>query len=238
MERIAALEHAIGAAIQQHPYSVAHDLNSEPGWCIFRYKAGAAADPSWGVCVGEILHNHRAALDEVAWQLAKRNVRRKPRKSTQFPICAFLKSKHPKKGTGYYRAIAPNQLVDIASQHRPFFERQQPYHSRNGRRHDPLWLLKEMNDSDKHHTIHVVLVAYRGVGISFAAPLVVTAGSGVAVNRIGATKVGGPAKPLIDGAELFRGKAGFAKHPECVKVDLQYEVHFGGASGPAKMTCL
>lgn len=234
MEGIAALERAIGAAIAQYPYPVVADLNSEPGSCIFKYKAGASADPVWGVRVGEILHNQRAALDEVAWQLAKRNVRRRPHKRTQFPICAFLKSKHPQKGAGYYNAIAPLQLADIAPKDRQCFMKQQPYHKRNGGRNDPLWLLKELNDSDKHHTMHVVLVAYRGFGISFTAPLVVTAGPGLTVNRVRATKVGGPAKPLTDGAELFRGRAGFAKHPECVKVDLQYEVHFGSTAGPAK----
>lgn len=35
-------------------------------------------------------------------------------------------------------------------------------------------------------------------------------------------------------ARSYSGKAGFAKHPECVKVDLQYEVHFGSTAGPAK----
>lgn len=162
-EHIASLKSAIHSVchIQKNPLRVKLDTNKREN--IIRAKNVPLVDPVWGVFVGEVLHNLRSALDNLVWQVAKLNVpdlaaaygTKTPR--MQFPI--FMHP-HPLKGGGdskcFHGVGIKTHLEFVDPKHRSMFEAQQPYFGKNGRERDPLWVLKHLNDIDKHQIIQPV----------------------------------------------------------------------------------
>lgn len=106
---------------------------------------------AWGLILGDIASNYRAALDHTAWAMVCRG-RRPPDTLTEkqqrrviFPI-----AKSPKGLTGQLPERLPGAgRADIA-----FVRRYQPYH--RGKRVSPLHalsILARLNNHDKHRTV-------------------------------------------------------------------------------------
>jgi hypothetical protein len=104
--------------------------------------------------LGDFLHNLRASLDYLIWQLVIANHKIAPAKQ-QFPIGedepwfdskvdSWLAGVH-KGAIGIIRGLQPFD---------PSFEREPKLH--------PLWLLNELENSDKHRLVHVVSLSPYG----------------------------------------------------------------------------
>lgn len=105
-----------------------------------------------GVLVGDIVHNLRSALDQVAWQLARLSKPKKsPPRGTYFPICATQKTSDSKTTQDKQRGINARYVKVIRSV--------QPFASGA---HGPLLLLSTLSIRDKHRVINVVAVAAEG----------------------------------------------------------------------------
>jgi hypothetical protein len=97
--------------------------------------------------VGDCLHNLRAALDYIVWDLAGT----KGTRSHQFPIV--------EDSTEFWKqAIKRGRLADVDPAAQTDIEKLQPYHGRNGARNHPLWLLNELVNADKHHALVLTAV--------------------------------------------------------------------------------
>lgn len=114
----------------------------------------------WSVAVGEIMHNLRATLDNLVWQLVL-GADEEPGQQHEFPIAS---------DEGWYEKRAPGKLLHVPAAARTVIDQVQPY--RRPPEHlriHPLWVVHNLNRVDKHHLLHVV-AAYPSGGQFEATP--------------------------------------------------------------------
>lgn len=175
---IGALEEEINDFIKAGRYGVVvAERNPNTGKYALRAVTTSEAEPplEWSIAVGEIAHNLRSALDHLACQLAL--TEHPPSEAlfekTSFPIYLYGpgSSKPAKKRWSETRRA----LEFISRRHRTILERLQPYSRRDRDRPgpipsrvpsgglNPLWLLHEINNADKHRLIQVTARIARGM---------------------------------------------------------------------------
>ncbi|HSR07631.1 MAG TPA: hypothetical protein VLM42_10800 [Bryobacteraceae bacterium] len=108
--------------------------------------------PLIAMLAGEFAYCLRSGLDQLAWQLALLNVKRRPRSSTSFPIRGIKPP--PPKGFG-------DAIKDILPAAFQVIESFQPYHRGAAYRGHPLWILNELCITDKHYMMPVNSTACR-----------------------------------------------------------------------------
>lgn len=162
-----ALQTAFQRFFKRYPYRVAvAEFDKKAGHHNLRVKSGPSTLPDeWGVLIGEIAHNLRSALDGLVCQLALAADRRRTwrfcdKRKTGFPV--FLRGPRAKGGHHLTRAM----LDYLQDRHAARIESFQPYKRGNGHRDSPLWLLHELNNSDKHRLITVVTVVAGGIHLT------------------------------------------------------------------------
>jgi len=121
------------------------------GQIIFRFGKVKPVPTNFGIIAGEILHNLRSPLDYLACRMVERAGGR-PDGTTAFPICLNKTEFNPE---------VARKMPGISKRELEYVERVQPYQTTNKREH-PLWLLKSLNDIDKHRVLHVCGLATSG----------------------------------------------------------------------------
>jgi hypothetical protein len=123
-----------------------------------------------GVCIGEIAHDLRSALDGLVYQLGVLDgASEEALTRTQFPV--FLKQrvlgcrgkcrgKLPHFTCGGLKLIEP-----LSPEHQAAIKRFQPYRSVNLGKRSPLYFLHELNNADKHRLLQVVGAKPAGYGV-------------------------------------------------------------------------
>ena len=145
LQHLEAFENRIQWLGGNNPYSVGINRDGETGYYFVTATIPQAPPNEWGLLISEFSHNLRAALDNLVWQLAlKRTIA--PFDYAGFPVY-LSQSGFNSGGNRLVTDLSPLQQVMI--------ERTQPYHRRNPRR-DPLWLLHQINNADKHRFLPVV----------------------------------------------------------------------------------
>lgn len=156
-EHIRTLHLQIDAFVHGGAYSIAFEPQfDEEGTIILR--AVVHSEPpviQWGVAIGEIVHNLRSALDHVAFDLAAAKEGPPPDpiplgdkwRKVSFPIT--LDEHTFRSVMGQVKWAFPAGQEPHAT-----FEALQPWNGRGDR--DPLWILEELWNSDKHRTPHIV----------------------------------------------------------------------------------
>jgi hypothetical protein len=143
-----ALDDAVQRFNETDTCTVIPELNEQTGKCTLRVKILKSPPIEWAVIIGEIAYDLRSCLDHMAWQLALKQVTT-PFNKTEFPI--FITDT-------LYNRDGLRKIRDLSDSHRAFIERLQPYHARNPHEH-PLWLLHELNNTDKHRLLPLSNVA-------------------------------------------------------------------------------
>jgi hypothetical protein len=100
----------------------------------------------FSVMVGDVFHNLRSALDQLAFQLGKLELGGvEPPRRTEFPIFKdkdeFLRTT---RGGGL------NKIAALSQRHQALIQALQPYHRRKKALGHPLWVLHEFSNLDKH----------------------------------------------------------------------------------------
>jgi len=90
----------------------------------------------------------RASLDYLVYELSPPEVRKK--RKTQFPI--FTEESDFKK-------YAPSMIEGITGDNRDVIERMQPYNQTNVAANDPLAILNELSNRDKHRLLIPMIAA-------------------------------------------------------------------------------
>jgi len=166
--QIVALNDSVQGLFERYPYEIFKaEFNREAGYYNVRARDGPSSLPDeWGVIIGEIAHDLRSALDGLTWQLALSGPD-DPFSHTRFPIC--LDSDDTKKiGDRYYPSFKACQdkrrgcLQSVSSDFWARIESFQPYERGNGDLHSPLVLLNELNNTDKHRLITLLVVTPEG----------------------------------------------------------------------------
>jgi len=101
-----------------------------------------------GLILGEVVHDLRSALDQLAWQLAVQHtdpsvlVSRSVTTAIQFPITRSEEDFRNHRGIKY---ISPEAVALI--------ENRQPYHNIGGPLVNPLAVVQELSNTDKHQVL-------------------------------------------------------------------------------------
>jgi hypothetical protein len=114
----------------------------------------------WGPLIGDTLHNLRCALDHIVWELADTATRGN---HTMFPVFTCrdeffkLRSKGSKKGQPV-PGSGLHKLSGVAADPLAIIERAQPYNWTGDATHpgEALRILNEIENIDKHRTLHTV----------------------------------------------------------------------------------
>ncbi len=145
---------------KDHPYRIREDADRETGQYV-KSVVVPQAPPQWSLIIGDIAHNLRSALDHLAWQLAIRSSpTRNPEnewdaRQISWPIyCDPLKYRGKRKD----RVWRKDGLVSPFDQ---MVENCQPYKRWANPKEDPLWLLHELSNLDKHRELHATLIDLR-----------------------------------------------------------------------------
>ena len=143
---------------------VATEYNPQSRRYALRMRIPQLPPDDWGVATGEIAHNFRAALDNLVWQLALLDNNEgyllglKRAEKPQFPI--YIDAK-----TFQYQGIQC-----LAKEHQATIERSQPYHAGREAATQPLTLLQELNNADKHRVLPVTVIRNLSYGYGTFGP--------------------------------------------------------------------
>lgn len=173
-EETKALQATIDAACNREGSAILFEFDPESRRHLIRAESFAKHELEWGIRAGGILHNLRAALDELTWRLACKFTKdlmtdrvrtdhklARQDRLVQFPIHLVPCDKPGQVGVSAFHGTGTGKQIRLVDpMHWTLFESHQPYSGRNGNESDPLWIPKEMNDSDKHRVIHVTCLKF------------------------------------------------------------------------------
>jgi len=172
---------------------------------------------TWGGVIGDCLHNLRSGLDHLAFELAvayKGILTDSEAGNSEFPI--FGK-----------RAMRSGELRSkigcIDPEAQAVIQGLQPHLRGDRYSDDPLWLVYELSNIDKHRLLHVVTVGSMGAAFG-----------GVGSNFIlrGPAQLGGSSSEPGTKVGFFTATAADVTRPMDMKLDLGLGIRF--ADGPAK----
>jgi hypothetical protein len=145
-EHLDALHRGIDAFKKSDPCTVRPEYDSEGRHKTLRITLEAVPDR---VCmiVGDFVTCLRAALDQLAWQLALLTTPTPRVKTNQFPIFDHMNGDNPRRYRLAVRDIPPRAETIIASL--------QPHLRGNAFPDDHLWRLNALCNTDKHREIPV-----------------------------------------------------------------------------------
>lgn len=176
-----------------------------------------------GLIIGDAIHNFRCALDHLWWQLAIKHLGREPTDkeagAIQFPIFSTDKW----EGHRYLSHINPTDAALV----KPF----QPYRPRYDLEGvNPLEVLADLSNTDKHRTIPVVVI--RPHETTFEIPGADDMSDCVPTETDGSTmlEVIPPGRPVTEGDEVLRVFV-FPTGPNPqvdLKADFACEIALGG----------
>ena len=156
---VGALRDAISAA-EPDPAAIPlrreYDVNQ--GAIVWRIERVPEIPDSWGLLVGDALHNFRCALDHLWWQLALKHLHpnqptEEQAKEIQFPI--FSRPTQWSPTHPYLRHVDPTDAVKV--------EARQPFNPGQAGQINVLGALADLSNADKHRIVHPVLMAARGI---------------------------------------------------------------------------
>lgn len=171
-----------------NPYGVIVDDDPDTGKKTLRARVSREAPEEWALIIGDVIHNLRAALDYLAWQLVELGGG-KTGTGIQFPVLYAMEDE-----AGEHEATIAGQVKGAPPLALAVIDRLQPYHvGHPGFESHPLYRLHRLDIRDKHHLLIVVGAALRNDSLHV--------GSGhIEQLHIGSQHI---EVPLKDGAELF-----------------------------------
>lgn len=134
------------------------DSSAEPRRGRVRRKVQFKRTPPllyWGTIVGDVVHNLRAALDHLVFIISYRNdpATFAEDKTTAFPICDSPSDFRGPKRRGWE---THHEIRGLPEEAKTIIEGLQPFQGGNEfLATNPLRILREMDDIDKHRTIHL-----------------------------------------------------------------------------------
>lgn len=184
----------------RRPQEIVTNLNNETGECVIYFGDVPTPPPELGVVIGDIAHNLRSCLDHLIWHLVLKDGG-SPTRRTMFPIFK-ARAEYLNRNRG------PNMIDGLCAAHITAIEELQPYERRkHDPGSDPLWLLSEISNIDKHRIIPVAQVAIVDAMIDWAwtegieidnvvihNPVVIEKSAEIARFRIAKRKVGAKLK--------------------------------------------
>jgi hypothetical protein len=151
-ENIQNLNSEISAFVHPDNYIIVRNVDHQTKTYTFS-AFGQAIPLRFSVLVGEIIHHLQSSLDHLIWALVAAR-HQAPNFKVQFPICLTAEK--------FKSAVKGGIIKGIAGSAQDIIERVQPYQNtdwRNVASDDPLAILHEFNNTDKHKLLAVVVSA-------------------------------------------------------------------------------
>ncbi len=146
------LDDSIGVFLKSDPYKLAVTFNEKEGGYTAVLVEVTDIPKDWSLIVGDIVHNMRSALDNLAYSLACKNLGRVPTgdeaKDIQFVIIdnAAGWEKQRKRWLRHLSGTAQDTI-----------QRFQPYHRTDLTKRHALSVVRDLSNVDKHRHIVVAL---------------------------------------------------------------------------------
>jgi len=148
-----AIQHINKFSVDAAPFEVWNDavrteVDSKAGVVrLYAVQVGGRTPPPIDLILlaGEVAYQLRSALDHVAYLLANKT----PEKKRQFPIF---------KERNKYITGAPSMIEGVSARAHVLVETYQPYHGIPADQ-DSLWMLQDLNNTDKHRLIPTCFIA-------------------------------------------------------------------------------
>ncbi|HLW52531.1 MAG TPA: hypothetical protein VKW06_06780 [Candidatus Angelobacter sp.] len=156
-EHIRNLDATIQAFLSDKPYRIGakpHSIPSLEHTTLYVAEVKPVPD-NISLILGDAIHNLRSALDHLAWQLVELGGG-KPDKNTYFPIC--------ERPHQYASMMGNREIQKIPKDARDILEAIQPYNTMDM----TLWLLHQLDISDKHRLLLTVVTSMDKWGVDFA----------------------------------------------------------------------
>lgn len=159
-DHLDVLKDAIQQFVDSKPYTFRIDPHPKPPDYVIRAHINQAPPDDFGLAIGDFAHNARSALDVLVYRLSRLpESAKRERRHLAFPIFANPEDFHEKKA---------RLLNGIDACHVSFIEAAQPYNG--SRRDDPLAILREINNRDKHCVVTTVGAIGREPSITLNRP--------------------------------------------------------------------
>ncbi len=158
LERAAQHLHSLEIEVQRwagtHPYTVAHEFDPERGQNILRVYAHSQPPVKLSLIISDCVHSLRSALDNLAYELAEAHT------GKPLPSQIAEKSEFPiYKGRDGFEGNRKKKIGGIAPRAQAIIQRLQPYERGDYFESDPLWVLYNLSNIDKHRRLHLVMLA-------------------------------------------------------------------------------
>ena len=143
-----------------HAYSITQDFDSDTGEYVIYVEPREL--PGWvGPRIGDFLFSMRSGLDHLAYELALAHT------GAPLPDDIAEHSEFPIFGEREMTARERERKIGgIAPHAQAVIERLQPHNRGDQYITDPLWMLNELSNIDKHRTPHLTYFISRGVAIN------------------------------------------------------------------------
>lgn len=191
-EHIKNLESEISSLLSSDLYRLVSEPNDDGTQSILRVVGPEEVPIRLSVIVGEIVHQLRSSLDHLVSALVVQNGN-KPNKRHQYPICDTREL--------FNQACENGFLEGISDSAKTIIESRQPYSNGNNIKTHFLYVLREMNNADKHRLLNFI------IAVGAAKELVIDPGretnQGEPAEVIGISPPN-PAQPTAKGAEVLR----------------------------------
>lgn len=143
--------------LSAHPYGIAGHFDTDTSEYVFRIEVLQHPSPSFGLLIGDIVQNLRAALDHIAWEFVKVNGET-PDRGTQFPILVDATD---------YEGKTSGRVKGMSDSAKTFIEKSQPFNTRpNDPKAHSLWLLNELARIDRHQVLHTTTIAVSNAALT------------------------------------------------------------------------
>jgi hypothetical protein len=147
---------------------VFHELNSATGYLSLKVDCGRPASPEWSIHAGEALYQFRSVLDNLACLLTEKNGN-PIGDHTEFPI--FLERDRFWNDDGSLKKSIGKRIGGMSHQDQVAVEREQPFNRIEGPpEDDPLWLLYQLSNYDRHQFVQPMVLSTSNGWIEFRPP--------------------------------------------------------------------
>ncbi len=158
-EHLKRLEDDVLRWLGTQPYRFIYEFNPESNEKIVRVEVIDAPPVKFGITIGDIVHNLRSALDNLAYELALAHtgdpLPREIAENSEFPIFSRPMTLGQRE----------RRIGGIHPEAQAIIEGLQPYNRENQPSPDPLWLLYNLSNVDKHRLFPLTLVQPVGVTV-------------------------------------------------------------------------
>ncbi len=202
---------AIKEFIASKPFSVINEDKAGTGDRVYLFRINRQIPVEWGAIIGDIVHNARAALDLLAWQMVLANGG-KPNTRTEFPIS---------RNAQEFEKRDIKHLSGASDKAIQFIRELRPYQGGN----ESLWRLHRLDITDKHRLILTVGAAYRHFAIR-AKMKVPWQGKPIEFPPI-AIRPADRLFPLIDGAKILQSNAQASIEGTSQDYGFAFDIAFG-----------